>query len=48
VLGQQTQGIHTLHWDGKNWLGQTLASGLYFYQIEAGALILTKKLLLIR
>ena len=35
-LGQQTHGERKLYWDGKNAAGETVSSGLYFYQFEAG------------
>ncbi len=35
-LGHQAHGEKTLYWDGKNSDGETLASGIYFYQFKAG------------
>ena len=35
-LGQQARGDKKLYWDGKNADGETVASGIYFYQFEAG------------
>ena len=35
-LGQQPRGEKTLYWDGKNANGETVASGIYFYQFRAG------------
>ena len=35
-LGHQTRGPKRLHWDGKNAAGEAVASGIYFYQFEAG------------
>ncbi len=35
-LGHQTQGEQKLHWDGKNANGESVASGIYFYQFKAG------------
>lgn len=35
-LGHQTHGEKTLYWDGKNSDGETVASGVYFYQFKAG------------
>lgn len=35
-LGQQSRGERKLYWDGKNANGETVASGIYFYQFKAG------------
>ena len=35
-LGHQSRGEKTLYWDGKNGDGETVASGIYFYQFRAG------------
>ena len=35
-LGKQTPGDKILYWDGKNKDGEGVASGIYFYQFEAG------------
>jgi hypothetical protein len=43
VNGSQETGYHEVTFDGKN-----LSSGLYFYRIQAGAFVDTKRLLMIR
>ncbi len=43
VNGEQEAGYHEVRFDGSN-----LASGVYFYRIQAGTYIETKKLLLLR
>lgn len=35
-LGSQSQGEKMLYWDGKNTAGEGVASGIYFYQFQAG------------
>ena len=35
-LGHQPHGEKVLYWDGKNNDGETVASGIYFYQFRAG------------
>ena len=35
-LEHQSRGERTLYWDGKNRDGETVASGIYFYQFRAG------------
>ncbi|MDP2982045.1 MAG: T9SS type A sorting domain-containing protein [Candidatus Latescibacter sp.] len=43
VDGKVTSGSHTIAWNASGF-----ASGLYFYRLEAGSKILTKKLLLLK
>ena len=41
-------GTHTVKWNGANTNGREVASGIYFYRIEAGQNIATKKMLLVK
>lgn len=50
-LGHQTAGFYqnrnrAAYWDGKNELGETVASGLYFYTLSAGDFTATRKMLI--
>ena len=50
-LGHQPAGIyqersHAAYWDGKNELGESVASGLYFYTLTAGDFMATRKMLI--
>ena len=50
-LGHQTAGYYTeqrraAYWDGKNALGEPVASGVYFYTLTAGDFTATRKLLI--
>ncbi len=36
IFGFQEAGYHTVTWDGTNEAGQSVSSGIYFYQIQAG------------
>ena len=51
VLGHQTAGVYesrarAASWDGKNQLGELVASGLYFYTFTAGEFNATRRLLI--
>lgn len=49
LLNQQLPaGQHQVRWDGRNYNGQPVASGQYFYQIQSGRTIATRKMLLVR
>ncbi len=48
VSGQQVAGTHTLSWNGRNDLGLTVPSGIYFYSLKGAGRVLTKKMILIR
>ena len=51
ALGHQAAGIYqsrgrAAYWDGKNELGETVASGVYFYTLTAGDFTATRKMLI--
>jgi hypothetical protein len=48
VKGQQKAGEHTVTWNGMNDVGQRVATGVYFYTIEAGDFKAIKKMVLIK
>ena len=45
-MGLQTAGVHQIVWDGRNNLGQKVASGIYLYKIQAGSKSQVKKMIL--
>ncbi len=52
-LGHQLAGIYqsrsrAAYWDGKNELGEPVASGIYFYTLTAGDFIGTRKMLIMK
>ena len=51
VLGHQAAGVYesrgrAAYWDGKNEIGEPVASGVYFYTLTAGNFTATRKLLI--
>ena len=41
-------GLHQVTWDGLNYDGNEVASGMYIYRIKAGEYFANQKMLLIR
>ena len=53
MLGHQPAGVYqskhrAAYWDGKNQLGEKVASGVYFYMLTAGDFNATRKLLIVK
>ncbi|MFQ5499217.1 MAG: M6 family metalloprotease domain-containing protein [Candidatus Zixiibacteriota bacterium] len=44
----QSPGFHSVQWDGSSGSGQQVATGVYFYRLEHGAQIETKKMVLLK
>ena len=52
-LGYQPVGTYitpgrTAYWDGRDIYGESVASGIYFYQIQAGAFSATRKMVILK
>ena len=52
-LGHQAVGVYesqsrAAYWDGKNEVGEPVASGVYFYTFTAGDFIATRKMLILK
>lgn len=45
---EQSPGIYNIHWNGKDFRGNQVASGVYFYSIQAGSFIQIRKMVLLR
>ena len=50
-FGHQAAGFYesrsrAIHWDGRNMLGEKVATGVYFYTLKAGDYTATRKLLI--
>ena len=53
ALGYQPAGIYqyrsrAAYWDGKNEVGESVASGIYFYTLTAGDFTATRKMLIMK
>ncbi len=48
VEGLHDAGMHTVRWNGQDQLGRPVGSGVYFYQLRAGGVTQSRKLLLAR
>ena len=52
-LGHQAAGYYThrnraAYWDGRNGLGENVASGVYFYQLQAGSVSNLRKMVILK
>jgi len=48
LSGQEKAGYKTIIWDGTNESGKGVASGVYFYKVDAGAFHDSRKMTLLR
>jgi hypothetical protein len=48
INGYVPEGEYLIHWDGFNDRGNKLASGIYFYRLQAGSFVKTRKFILLK
>ena len=48
VDGHFEAGNYVIQWNGKDLNGRPVASGIYFYRLQAGEFTETKKMLLLK
>ncbi|MEJ2634357.1 MAG: right-handed parallel beta-helix repeat-containing protein [Calditrichia bacterium] len=48
VNGQQLEGAHKVAWNGRDANGRLVGSGLYFFRIEAGNYVKTRKMMFLK
>ena len=46
--GGRAQGTHVARWDGRDTDGRLVSGGIYFYKLQAGKQVLTRKMVLLR
>jgi len=45
---QKTRGVHKIAWDGTSDSGARVSSGIYFYKLNTGSFVQTRKMLLLK
>ena len=54
TLGYRAEGLYTVredkaaHWEGRNEVGERVASGIYFYQLETDDTSLLRKMVILK
>jgi len=48
INDERNPGYHSVEWDGKDEAGNTVASGIYLYKMEAGKFTATNKMILMK
>ena len=48
VNAKQEAGPYSIDWDGRDMTGHAIASGVYFYNLETGSSVESRKMLLLK
>jgi flagellar hook assembly protein FlgD len=48
VTGNLPAGDHVATWDGKDRSGNSVSSGVYFYQLKSGSFVASHKMVLLK
>ena len=48
LVGLKPLGTHITHWDGRSTTGEQMASGIYYYHLDAGKFQFTRKMTLLK
>lgn len=48
ISSTQSSGTHSIQWNGKDQQGNQVPAGIYFYQLQAGDFVQTKKMVLMK
>jgi flagellar hook assembly protein FlgD len=48
VAGRYTSRARAAYWDGRNAVGEPVASGLYFYTLTAGDFLATRRMVILK
>ncbi|MEM6782748.1 MAG: FlgD immunoglobulin-like domain containing protein [Bacteroidota bacterium] len=48
VEGLQAAGRHAVEWDGRDGQGRPVVSGVYFYRMQHGTSVTTRRMVIVR
>ena len=48
IGAEQPAGEYAVNWNGRNARGEMVSTGIYFYRLQAGSVVQTRKMLLLK